>query len=104
MKYLLILIVLFGCGERVYHASNKNAYTVSKQFVVMTVKTPSTAKFPIYKDADVRVTVLADRKFVVRAYVDAQNLFGAMIRTKYVCELQYKFGDTWELIELTFDK
>jgi hypothetical protein len=45
-------------------------------------------------------------KYVVRAYVDAINSFGAKLRNDYVCTVQYTGGDdddgrNWRLIDLT---
>lgn len=46
-------------------------------------------------------------KFVVKSYVDSQNSFGAMIRTKYRCEVQYdgsgdKYSSTsWDVLDYT---
>jgi len=81
----------------------KYAYWMSKQFVENNLKSPSTADFPSYNDPKVSVAILGDKEYRVNAYVDAQNAFGAMIRTTYHCVVKYKYGDTWELISLTFD-
>jgi hypothetical protein len=36
----------------------------------------------------------------VWAYVDAQNRFGATIRTRYWCEVEYIGNDMWRLIDI----
>ena len=38
--------------------------------------------------------------YTVRAYVDAQNGFGAMIRNHYVARLQQTNKVNWRLVEL----
>jgi hypothetical protein len=59
------------------------AYFASQDFVEKNLKAPSTAKFPWYSEPF--VTDLGGGRFRVSAYVDAQNTFGAQIRTQYTC-------------------
>lgn len=66
-----------------------SAYSVSQQFVEKALKCPSTAKFPSRYGGDVKV-VEKDGDYLIGAYVDSQNGFGAMIRSEYYCIL--KFG------------
>jgi hypothetical protein len=54
--------------------------------VTTTLKAPSTAKFAPYSGA--QVMDLGEGKYVVRSYVDAENSFGAHIRTPYTCTVQ----------------
>src|SRR5580693_5113852 len=56
------------------------AYIISQNFVEDRLKSPSTAHFPIF---DYSCKQLEDHTFLVRSYVDAQNAFGATIRTDY---------------------
>jgi hypothetical protein len=60
------------------------------------LKAPATADFPW--DA-VRTKELGSCRFQVEAYVDAQNSFGAMIRTRYSATMIYA-NDTWRLDDL----
>lgn len=65
------------------------AFVMSQSFVKGKLKAPSTAEFP-YSSADgVSVAYLGECTHLVNAYVDSQNSFGAMIRTKYVVKLRY---------------
>lgn len=60
------------------------ALTYSHSCVEEKLKSPTSADFPI----DLKhVTMINDSVFVVNSYVDAQNSFGAMIRTKFICKL-----------------
>jgi hypothetical protein len=76
------------------------AYTMAKQFVTDRLKAPSTADYPWYSSDSVQVVHRGEGVFVVRAHVDSQNSFGAMIRTRFVCELKNTTGDSWSLISL----
>lgn len=76
------------------------AFTHCQLLMKQSLKAPSSAKFAWY-DEDM-VNISDDHEiFKVRAYVDAQNSFGAMLRTNYVCKLQYNGGGTggWNLVE-----
>jgi len=66
-------------------------------FVNRLLKTPSTPKFPHYREAT--VSKLAPDSYRIEAWVDAQNMFGAMVRSPYTCEL-HKEGKTWYLDDL----
>jgi len=67
----------------------------AKELVKQTLKAPSTAKFPFI----VRGEYKGDCQFVVRSWVDAQNGFGAQVRTYYtVTMIRSKSG--WHLVSM----
>ena len=77
------------------------AYVMSQQFVERSLKSPSTAEFPYSSSEGVRITYQGECKHKVAAYVDAQNSFGAMIRTRYEAVVQNEKGtETWRLLDL----
>lgn len=65
------------------------AYIMSRRFVERALAALSTAKFPSFHDAGVNAAQAGECKFRVTAYVDAQNSFGAMIRTRYTIDMEY---------------
>tara|TARA_E500000305_G_scaffold98033_1_gene89384 strand:- start:1018 stop:1485 length:468 start_codon:yes stop_codon:yes gene_type:complete len=78
------------------------AYDVAKAYVKKRLVAPATAEFPAYYSSDVQALPLAECRFSVQAYVDAQNGFGAMLRNPYSLTLQYyKEDDTWSLLEFS---
>jgi len=64
------------------------------------LKAPKSAEFPSTSEAS--IDRIASNLFDVVSYVDAQNSFGAMIRTFYTCKVRRSYGGSWELIDLTF--
>ena len=72
------------------------------------LKAPSSADFPA--SSLVNIQDVGNKVFEIRSYVDAQNAFGAMIRTKYFCKIQYIGSEQddegepkyWNLIQLDF--
>ncbi len=78
------------------------AFVMAQKFVEERLKAPSTAKFPYSSSEGVRIEYQGDCKYKVRAYVDAQNSFGAMIRTRYYAEVQNTKGtDKWRLLDIS---
>nr|WP_321440572.1 hypothetical protein [uncultured Hyphomonas sp.] len=67
----------------------------AKELVKQTLKAPSTAKFPFILRGEYK----GDCQFVVRSWVDAQNGFGAQVRTYYtVTMIRSKSG--WHLVSM----
>ena len=76
-----------------------DALVVCQQFVEDQLKAPSLAEFSIMSDSEVENTT--GKVWVVESYVDAQNSFGAMVRTHFRCEVTWKYGDIYTLGDLT---
>lgn len=62
-----------------------HAYVLSQEQVKRRLKAPITADFPSY--TKVRVLTSGECSSEIVGYVDAQNAFGAMLRTHYVAKL-----------------
>ena len=76
------------------------AFLAAKEFMKQRLKSPSTADFPFLRDGS-QITTLECGHFKVRSFVDAQNSFGAMIRTNYEAVLRHSGGGNWTLEALT---
>lgn len=79
------------------------AFVMSQWWVKERLIAPSTADFPWSADRVLRS--LPGSTYVVTSYVDAQNAFGATIRTRYIATLKWVGGDwsmmsSWRLIDL----
>ena len=61
------------------------------------LQAPSTAVFPDCWRYDIRVED-AENVYYVRGYVDAQNSFGAMLRSNFVVRLRAMGDDEWQVI------
>lgn len=71
------------------------AWIMCQDFAEQRLRTPSTAEFPWMSDAD--INYMGDGEFYVRAYVDAENPFGAKLRNDFVCRIQHDKGKRWTL-------
>lgn len=69
--------------------STTMAFVMSQKFIRKRLKSPSSASFPSITAEGVQAVNTSDCEFAVRAYVDAQNGFGAQIRTPYSMKLRY---------------
>lgn len=82
--------------------SDWDAYFVAQSFVEKRLVSPSTAKFPTISQISVRNDDW--NRWIVTGYVDSQNGFGAMIRTKYQAVLRYVGDEKYRLENLDFWK
>ena len=85
-----------GSGPSTYIPSDNDAIFMSRVFIEKRLKAPSTADFASYSNSS--VTRTSTGTFLVSSYVDAQNSFGAKIRTHYTCELQYVGNENWKAL------
>lgn len=78
---------------------NFDAYVMAKQFVEDRLKAPSTAEFAsIHKST---ITQTSPMVWTVKSYVDSQNGFGAMIRTKYTISMMVDHkSKKWQVIDI----
>jgi len=82
------------------------AHIIAQNYVESVLKSPSTADFPTF---DYQASDLGNDKYKVVSYVDAQNSFGAEVRSNYSVTLSYngsgEWADSnnWTLHELIFD-
>lgn len=92
----LVALTLTACGGE----TNQwiDAGIVCEQFVTRSLRSPSTAQFPHVRQSD--VADLGNGKYTVNSYVDAQNGFGATVRTAYTCTVQHVSGKQFRLIDL----
>lgn len=76
------------------------ACQMAQQFVRDSLKAPSSADFAGCGDTETSVA-RQERLWVVRSYVDADNSFGAHIRTHFTAKvIYYPATDSWTLVDL----
>ncbi|MDR7091760.1 hypothetical protein [Cellvibrio fibrivorans] len=85
------------------------AYIICQQHTKDNLASPASADFPFLPD---EVLAFKGHSYIVHTYVDSQNKFGAMLRTKVLCKVKYKGTSAkdeerldikkWELRELAF--
>lgn len=81
--------------------NNILAYNVSMDFVKDRLKSPSTAKFPSSSEKNQHTKYLGNDAYEIVSWVDSQNAFGAMIRTKFRCEIKFVYEKV-QLIDIEF--
>lgn len=110
---LVIAATLAACSdgetraERTYRACGTpaQAFQAAKDFVRGRLKSPSTADFPgSLLSRDASHTDIDECTTMVTSHVDAQNGFGATIRTEFTATVKYD-RDTkkWTLLGLHMD-
>lgn len=105
---VVLLIVIIGviagnCSGSSSSSSNPEitAYYCSQEVVKEKLKAPSTAKFPPYSSSFVKDN--GNSKYTVHAYVDAQNSFGATVRTYYTVNITLKSNGYYSYSSVVFD-
>lgn len=82
-----------SCNDKI------TAYVMTHGPVKSRLKSPKSASFPTFRAAEVVST--GHCEFSVSAYVDAENSFGANIRTPYFAKIKYvPESGGWKLIEM----
>lgn len=86
-----------------------HAWTMAKELVRRSLKSPSTASFGSFlggekQDPKTACTLVATREWRCAGWVDSQNGFGATVRTQFEATVTNPRGSTkWELKALEFD-
>lgn len=80
------------------------AWSVAQDFVRDHLKAPATAKFPDLYSGDVGVSYDGNQLYSVEGYVDAENGFSALLRTKFVCKLRDGGKAGWSLVDIQLDE
>jgi hypothetical protein len=76
------------------------AWVACQEFVGKRLKAPSTADFQSYDESG--VVVESSNSFTVHGYVDAQNSFGAKLRSNYTCRL-HTSSSQWLLDDISIN-
>lgn len=71
------------CGRN----GRSDAAIVAQFFIKEKLKAPSTASFA--SNSESNVIVAGECEFIIRSYLDAQNSFGAKLRSDYYVNLKY---------------
>src|SRR5690348_2116054 len=78
-------------------ANPVTAWRICQDRVRERLKAPSTADFPAYDPAAVSSSGATIAVYRIASYVDADNAFGAHIRTRYECAVQWT-GTAWDFV------
>lgn len=106
---VLIIVGLMFTGSRTPEqraaascSSTTEAFVMSQSFVSQKLRAPATASYPWITDDAVSVTPTGGEcEFIVLAYVDSQNGFGALIRSKYSIRVKFdKATGYWQASHL----
>jgi hypothetical protein len=78
------------------------AYVMMQEYVKQSLKAPATAKFGRTIDTGVLIIQGENYIYTIESYVDAQNEYGAMLRTYFSGEIQQIGEDEWLPLSLEF--
>lgn len=101
-----LVTALAGCSKKPVCDDDITAFVMSQEFIKRQLKSPSTAEFPLITDSEVSVTKAPNGKsciFHVRTPVDAQNSFGATVRSYFTVDLRPddERGVNWTMVAIS---
>ncbi|MET3999849.1 hypothetical protein [Marinobacterium sp. MBR-109] len=76
-----------------------DALVTCQNHVKRNLKSPSSAKFPVMQQ--IKVYSTGPDEWLIRGYVDADNSFGANIRSHYECKTKYS-GTFFSILDFQF--
>lgn len=93
---VIFIFFAFGSGDSDSSTSTEHsnflAYNYAEDFIEQRLKSPSTAEFPGVSEKNNHITDLGGGEYQINSWVDSQNSFGAMIRTKWSCKIIFIDG------------
>lgn len=101
----LVTAGIGGCSKPNYcegSFAETAAFVASQGFAGQALKTPASATFPVITAPGVSVQKTGECAFTVKAFVDAENSFGAKLRTRYVADLKASPSGGHELMALRY--
>ncbi|MCK5044391.1 hypothetical protein KAR26_01500 [Candidatus Parcubacteria bacterium] len=109
--FIMVISAFSGGGGNSTETAQETGVTdtqihiIAQGYVRNILKAPSSADFPL---SSYNIFDLGNDKYKLVSYVDAQNSFGAQVRSDYLVILSYNSGDwsdtnNWTLHELIFD-
>ena len=93
----LVVWFLYPTGEK---GEKIDAYVTAQSYVKKHLKAPATAVFPSFDESFVQPATT--NGFIITSYVDAQNSFGALIRSDYEI-IMYKKDGNWYCYSFKLD-
>jgi len=79
------------------------AYVMMQEFVKRNLVSPGSAKFEWISEPDCIISK-DGFEYTISSWVDSQNGFGALIRTRFAGIVRQVDKDNWELLELEFEE
>ena len=87
------------------HGSSTMAAIMCEDYVKQRLTSPGSADFASLLSGEVRIDSLGGGRYKVHSYVDAQNSFGALLRSQFVCRIaKVPGGDEWRLEDLEMER
>jgi len=105
---LVLALAALACGggggkPRPDKGDTIGACVVCEEFVKNSLVAPKTAEFPACSKMKIEKVYGTVDTWTVIGYVDAQNRMGALLRSIYLCEVEYKGNEKWGLIALEIE-
>ncbi len=102
--YLVQVLWDVGSGGWRQRDNSIAAYNRATQYVTAQLRSPSSADYPsVFTRQGRHTTPLGQQRYRIRSYVEAQNAFGAVVRTNFDVVVKQTGADAWTLESLVLD-
>lgn len=88
-----VIIVVMSTTNKPELTMEQQAYYAAREVVSRHLKAPATAEYQPYTDG--MVTVRENNKYTVNLWVDAENSFGAKIRSHFTVDVELRDDGNW---------
>lgn len=98
---MIITVMIIGCRADPFADQARlqgDALAACNKFVEARLRAPATAVFPDPSVTEFYET--PEEHAEITSYVDAQNAYGALIRTKFTCVVKPLPDGRWDLVDL----
>jgi amino acid transporter len=95
--FFIILVSNCAGSDNNQMPLEQSSWYTCETFVERVLKSPKTADFEHYNAN--KVNKIGENIFEVTLYVDAENSFGALIRSTFYCKMNYD-GENWTLLDI----
>ena len=85
-----------------FHGIYGEAFEQVKAQALSKIVTPSTAKFASFTDDQTSVSEGKKDRYAVVSWVDAQNIYGATVRQRFIGILEHTKTGTWKVLQFSF--
>jgi len=100
----MMLKSCFDTKPDIQVSNKEKAYYKSHNIIKAVLKSPTSAEFPLYNQIEVvEFGRPGSYLYTVNAYVDADNSFGAHMRSEYTVQFSYN-NEAWDVKTIYFDR
>jgi len=97
---IIVIVAMCSSGGGGGSSDNSRAFVLAQSAVREQLRAPSTAEFASMRDSTITST---GNTYTVKSYVDAENAFGAKIRTAFTVRVELVSKETYRILSVDIE-